>query len=125
MKNLHAVYLFVNDVKKSSSWYSKVLNIPLTIDEDKFSLIKIGSCELCFHPADDKSPVSTGGSVAYWYVENLTEAVDLFVNHGASLYRGPIEIPESDEGICQIKDPFGNVIGLQGKYNKTSYKHDN
>ena len=35
---------------------------------------------MCFHQADDKSPVSTGGSVAYWLVEDLTEALDLFVN---------------------------------------------
>ena len=116
MNKLHTVYLFVHNVKESSSWYSKVLNIPLTIDEDNFGLIKICSSEMCFHPVDDKSPVSTGGSVAYWHVEDLAEASDLFVKHGGSLYRGPIEIPESDEGICQIKDPFGNVIGLRGKY---------
>ena len=78
MKKLYAVYLFVSDVKKSSAWYSKVLNIPLTINEDKFGLIKIGQNELCFHQADDKSPVSTGGSVAYWSVENLTKVLDTF-----------------------------------------------
>ena len=116
MKKLHSVYLFVSDVKKSSAWYSKVLNTPLTIDEDKFGLIKIGSNEMCFHQADEKSPVSTGGSVAYWSVENLTDTLDLFLKHGGLLYRGPIEIPESNEGICQIKDPFGNIIGLRGKY---------
>ena len=116
MNKLHTVYLFVHDVKKSSSWYSKVLNIPLTIDEDKFGLIKIGHNEMCFHQADEKSPVSTGGSVAYWSVESLKEALDLFVKHGGSLYRGPIEIPKSNEAICQMKDPFGNIIGLREKY---------
>ncbi len=30
--------------------------------------------------------------------------------------RGPLQIPNSNLGICQIKDPFGNTIGLQGKY---------
>lgn len=108
--------MFVHNVKKSSTWYSKVLNTPLTIDTDKFGLIKIGPNELCFHLADDKSPVSTGGSVAYWSVENLKETLNLFIKHGGSLYRGPIEIPETNKGICQIKDPFGNVISLRGKY---------
>ena len=116
LDKLHTVYLFVHDVKKSSSWYSKVLNIPLTIDEEIFGLLKIGPNEMCFHQADGKSPVSTGGSVAYWSVKSLKGAMDLFVKHGASLYRGSIEIPESNEGICQMKDPFGNVIGLRGKY---------
>ncbi len=25
---------------------------------------------------------------------------------------------KTDEEFCQIKDPFGNVIGMQGKYRK-------
>ena len=94
------------------------MDIPLAIDDDNFGLIKIGENELCFHLADDKSPVTTGGSVSYWHVNDLLDVVDLFVENGGVIYRGPIEIPENDEGICQIKDPFGNVIGIQGKYRK-------
>lgn len=118
LNKLHAIYLFVDDVRKSSSWYSKVLDISLDIDENNFGLIKLGNNELCFHQEDLKSPVSTGGCVGYWHVDDLKEAMNLFVEHGGIIYRGPIEIPENDEGICQIKDPFGNVIGLQGKYRK-------
>lgn len=116
LNKLHAIYLFVDNVKDSSSWYSRVLKASLTIDEDNFGLIKIGENELCFHLADQKSPVSTGGCVGYWHVDNLIEVIDIFLKHGGITYRGPIEIPGNDEGICQIKDPFGNVIGLQGKF---------
>ena len=118
LQRLHAIYLFVDNVKKSSSWYSRVLNIPLTIDDENFGQIKLGQSELCFHQADTKSPLTTGGSVGYWQVADLLEVANLFVEHEGAIYRGPIEIPESNEGICQIKDPFGNVIGLQGKYRK-------
>ena len=118
LKKLHASYLFVENVKKSSLWYSKVLNTQLEIDEDNFGLIRIGDQELCFHQADSKSPASSGGCVGYWNVENLLAAANKFIEHGGIVYRGPIEIPESDEGICQIKDPFGNVIGLQGRCKK-------
>ena len=118
LNKLHATYLFVENVRESSLWYSKVLNTQLGIDDDNFSLIKIGDNELCFHQTDEKSPVSTGGCVGYWHVDNLLEVANTFVENGGTIYRGPIEIPENDEGICQIKDPFGNVIGLQGKYKK-------
>lgn len=118
LNRLCALYLFVDDVKKSSSWYSKVLNIPLKINENHFGLIEIGDNQLCFHREDLKSPVSTGGCVGYWRVNDLRETANLFVKHGGVIYRGPIEIPENNEGICQIKDPFGNVIGLQGEYRK-------
>jgi predicted enzyme related to lactoylglutathione lyase len=116
LKKIHAVYLFVSDIRKSSAWYSKVLGIPLSIDEENFGLINIGGSELCFHQADEKSPVSLGGSVGYWQVDDLLHTAQLFEKHDGKIYRGPISIPNLDQGICQIKDPFGNVIGLQGKY---------
>lgn len=118
LNKLHATYLFVENIRESSSWYSKVLDTQLEIDDDNFGLIRIGDNELCFHQADSKSPVSTGGCVGYWHVDNLMEVANAFVEHGGTIYRGPIEIPENDEGICQIKDPFGNVVGFQGKYRK-------
>ena len=75
---------------------------------------------MAFHQADCKSPKSTGGSVGYWLVRDLLKASELFVKNGAEIYRGPIVIPCFDQGtaqgICQIKDPFGNVFGLQGEY---------
>ena len=114
LKKLHAIYLFSDNVKKSSAWYSNVLNTPLKIDEDNFGMLEVNGYEMCFHPSDQKSPASTGGSVGYWYVDSLMKAVNHFVESGGVIYRGPIEIPHSNEGICQIKDPFGNVMGLQG-----------
>jgi hypothetical protein len=48
-------------------------------------------------------------------VDDLLHTAQLFEKHDGKIYRGPISIPNLDQGICQIKDPFGNVIGLQGK----------
>ena len=33
---------------------------------------------------------------------------------GAKLYRGPLVIGNG-EAICQMSDPFGNLLGLIGK----------
>ena len=116
LRKIDSIYLFVEKIKESSHWYSKVLKMPLEIDDDNFALIRIGECELCFHLADSKSPCTTGGSVGYWRVENLIEAAERFKVEGGIVYRGPIKIPGTTVGICQIKDPFGNAIGLQGHY---------
>jgi predicted enzyme related to lactoylglutathione lyase len=116
LKKHHATYLFVTNVRKSSAWYSKILSAPLIINEESFALIEIGDSELCFHLADTKSPVSTGGSVSYFYVDDLVNAAKVFEEEGAIIYRGPLKIDGTPEGICQIKDPFGNVIGLQGSF---------
>ncbi|TOL44982.1 glyoxalase/bleomycin resistance/dioxygenase family protein, partial [Vibrio parahaemolyticus] len=37
-----------------------------------------------------------------------------FQKLGARLYRGPMEI-EDGLSMCQVEDPFGNLIGLRGK----------
>jgi len=34
---------------------------------------------------------------------------------GASLYRGPMPI-EDGLGMCQLADPFGNLLGLRGLF---------
>lgn len=114
--SIKAVFMFVKNIKQSSAWYAEVFNLPLAIAEKNFALIKVGEVELCFHRADSKSPVSTGNSVTYWSVECLANSMKKLQEKGGSIYRGPIPIPESREGICQIKDPFGNVFGLQGAY---------
>jgi predicted enzyme related to lactoylglutathione lyase len=32
---------------------------------------------------------------------------------GGTLYRGPLDI-QDDMRMCQVKDPWGNCIGLRG-----------
>jgi len=51
-------------------------------------------------------------------VDNLQNVIDTFVKNNGLVYRGPIKLPESNEGNCQIADPYVNVIGLQGLYIK-------
>lgn len=118
LRKLQAVYIFAENVRESASWYSNVLGVSLEIDEISFALIKLGEFELCFHQADYKSPSSTGGSVGYWFVDDLLKSAEAFIKNGGKFYRGPIEIEGTREGICQIIDPYGNIIGLQGVYSK-------
>ena len=106
LNKLYTVYLFVRNVKESSSWYSKVLNIPLTINEDNFGLIKIGSNEMCFHPADDKSPVSTGGSVADWYVEDLEKHRTYLLNMVALFIEDPLKYQKVMKASVRLKTPL-------------------
>ncbi|ELV8773465.1 glyoxalase/bleomycin resistance/dioxygenase family protein, partial [Vibrio harveyi] len=49
-----------------------------------------------------------------WSVGNLCVALADFQKLGARLYRGPMEI-EDGLSMCQVEDPFGNLIGLRGK----------
>ncbi len=111
---LDFVYLFVGDIEQSKKWYAKVFGQSPTVEMDNFVEFRPGgSSALCLHPADEKSPLATGGSVGYWKVVNLAATLRHFTENGATIYRGPLKIPDGTS-ICQIKDPFGNVIGMVG-----------
>ena len=45
--------------------------------------------------------------------ECLDDALDHFKGIGAALYRGPMQI-EDNLWMCQVRDPWGNCIGLRG-----------
>jgi predicted enzyme related to lactoylglutathione lyase len=80
----------------------------------QFALIRVGSLEFCFHKADAKSPVSTGGCVAYWEVDDFDKTINDAVSIGGAIYRGPLRIHDSPRWMAQIKDPYGNVFGIEG-----------
>lgn len=54
-----------------------------------------------------------GSPVAYWSVQRLSRTRDELICAGATPHRGPLVV---DDGrtICQLRDPFGNVLGLDG-----------
>lgn len=63
--------------------------------------------------ADEKVSTGKSGSVLYWRVSDFEETLAHFLSLGAKLYRGPLNI-ESGMVMCQVEDPFGNLIGLRG-----------
>lgn len=113
LNRIRSIYLFVTDIRASVEWYAGAFTVPILSFENNFASIRLGEILLCFHQADQKSPVSTGGCVVYWQVPDIEVALTRMVNAGAQLYRGPVP-SEDGEQICQIKDPFGNVFGLEG-----------
>src|SRR5690606_17736454 len=95
-------------------WYQNVLGVSPVFDEENYVEFRPGGHSgLCLHPADEKSPQTMGGAVAYWRVTNFNQAVSHFEKHGAKIYRGPLDIGNG-ESICQMLDPVGNVIGFVG-----------
>jgi predicted enzyme related to lactoylglutathione lyase len=116
IRALDHVLMFVPSVRPAAEWYSGALKSPVSFFDENFATIVVGSAQLCFHPADAKMPSGRAGQVAYWCVDSLPAAIEHFKAAGATLYRGPLAI-ESQQGICQFADPFGNLFGLVGAFN--------
>ncbi len=114
-----ALLVHVRDWEAGFSWYREafpeatVVELPVF----EFRVLRIGSFTIEVVRSDEKVPSRKAGTVLYWAVEDLMEAIEHFRQLGAEVYRGPIKI-ENGLGICQVADPFGNLIGLRGPFNK-------
>ena len=109
-----SIVFFVKELRKAAAWYSNILNIEPYRKDNDFIGFHLAGIDLCFHRFDEKAIMQSGSQIAYWQVEDLSETVKEFVAGGASVYRRSIEIPEGGR-VAQIKDPFGNIIGVMEK----------
>lgn len=109
------IMMFVPDRRVAAEWYARLFDCPLVfLDNPEHFFVRIGACDLWFHAADEKMGPGIVGQVAYWRVESLDHAMDRAREMGAVLFRGPLD-REDGEFMCQMIDPFGNVLGLIGR----------
>lgn len=113
-----ALLVHVPDVEKGLKWYRKAFPDAVEIyhQEFDFRVLSVNGFSLEVVQADGKVGAGKSGTVLYWSVENLTRALAHFEALGAKLFRGPMEI-EDGLSMCQVEDPFGNLIGLRGSLN--------
>lgn len=113
IKGFTTIRLISNDISKSRDWYIKLFNQnPI---EDLNIFVSFNICGVCFDitTADSKNPISTGGSIGYWLVDDIDLVLKKVNEIGGELFRGPLIIEETKRKIMQIKDPFGNIIGFE------------
>lgn len=111
-----AIRIFSNDIKKSRDFYKALFNREPIEDLEFFVSFKIGG--ICFDITipDAKNPFSQGGSVSYWFVDNIEVVLAKVEQLGGKLYRGPLKVPETQRIIMQVQDPFGNIIGFEASF---------
>ena len=80
-------------------------------DQPFYVGFEIGGYELGLHPDLSEGQPGPGGSVAYWRVAAIGEALDHFLASGATLVSAAQDVGEGIK-VARVADPFGNVIGL-------------
>ncbi|ADZ93086.1 glyoxalase/bleomycin resistance/dioxygenase family protein [Marinomonas mediterranea] len=111
-----AVLIHVPDVVKGLEWYKCAFPdaVPIYHSDFDVAVLDLSGFSLEIVQADEKVGAGKNGTVIYWLVDNLSASLEHFEQLGAHLYRGPIAI-ENGLSMCQVEDPFGNLIGLRGK----------
>ena len=110
-----AIMIHVADVEAGLLWYQRAFPSAKrkSIAEPFFEYLDLDGTSIEIVLADEKVASGAAGSVAYWYVANFASALQHMQSIGATLYRGPAEI-EDGKRMCQVRDPWGNCIGLRG-----------
>jgi predicted enzyme related to lactoylglutathione lyase len=119
VRGIAQVVVFVDEPSVVASFWAEPLEVPWRL-EDGGALVELGFVELFFHPADHETTPSGeeknprgGSTVVYLAVEDCDAVRTRLLAAGCDLWRGPIEI-EAGRRICQVRDPFGTVWGLDG-----------
>ena len=108
------IMYFVPSRVEAAEWFAKLFGQDITrLENPEYFYIRIGNQDVWFHIVDAKMPAGGDGQVAYWQVEDFDADLEHAQNLGAHLYRGPLD-REDGTYMCQVKDPFGNLIGMIG-----------
>jgi len=108
---LRTVIYRVTDLDRAKAWYTAAFGVDPYFDEPFYVGFNIGGYELGLDPDTRSGKPGPGGTVAYWGVANINEAVPHFLASGASL-TSPVRDVGGDIKVATVTDPFGNEIGL-------------
>ncbi len=119
IRGVAQIVVFVEDPSAAASFWGELLAAPYR-PADSGALIELPFGEIFFHPTDDertssgevKNPWSSS-TVVYFAVDDFGAARERLIAAGCVPWRGPIEI-EGGRRICQLRDPFATVWGLDG-----------
>ena len=110
-----AILIHVPNIEQGLSWYQAAFPelVATYHPSSDFTTLDINGFSIEIVQADEKVGSGKKGTVLYWSTEDFDKSLLHFQLIGAQLYRGPMEI-EGGLTMCQVEDPFGNLIGLRG-----------
>ena len=108
---LRTVIYHAPDIEKAKDWYAAAFGVAPYFDQPFYVGFSIGGYELGLDPDPSGRKTGPGGSVAYWRVPTIDDAVRHFVTCGATLVAPAQEVGEGIK-VATVSDPFGNLIGL-------------
>jgi len=111
IKGLATVIYHVRDLDRAKAWYAAAFQQAPYFDQPFYVGFNIRGYELGLDPNPEGPQPGPGGTVAYWRVDRIDDAIRQFVTAGATLLRAAEDVGEGIE-VASVADPFGNVIGL-------------
>lgn len=101
--------VFVDRPDEAAQFWGRLLDA--TPHEDEPQLVDARYVQLFFHAADQQRNPQ-GGTVPYFAVADFDASRTEMLQAGCVAHRGPLALDDGRR-ICQIRDPFGTIWGLE------------
>jgi predicted enzyme related to lactoylglutathione lyase len=111
VKGIGTVIYHVPDLDRAKAWYAAAFGQLPYFDQPFYVGFNIGGYELGLDPDPGSGQSGAGGSVAYWRVDAIDDAVRHFVRAGGTVASTVQDVGEGIK-VAKVADPFGNIIGL-------------
>jgi predicted enzyme related to lactoylglutathione lyase len=111
LHGLRTVIYVVPDLAEAKAWYGRTFGIAPYFDEPFYVGFNVGGYELGLMPEEGDHRSGTGGTFAYWGVDDASGALARAVAGGAEVHS---DVQDVGEGIrtAIVLDPWGNAVGL-------------
>jgi predicted enzyme related to lactoylglutathione lyase len=106
---LRTVIYSAPDLARAKEWYSKMLGIEPYFDEPFYVGFNVGGYELGLDP--NGKHVGPGGSIAWWGVASIDEAMSHMASAGAEIVEAAHDVGGGIK-VGSVADPFGNIVGV-------------
>jgi predicted enzyme related to lactoylglutathione lyase len=120
LRGLTTITYSADDVAAASDWYAAVLDVEPYFRKEfggalAYVEFRIGDYSHELGILDRRyagpTPEHQGGTVAYWAVDDVQQAYDRLIEHGATPH-----LPVTEQGpgfvTASVIDPFGNPLGV-------------
>jgi predicted enzyme related to lactoylglutathione lyase len=111
VKGLATVIYHVPDIQRAKTWYANAFQQAPYFDEPFYVGFNIAGYELGLDPNQSVAASGRGGTVAYWRVPDIADAVRHFAAAGAAVVQEAQDVGGGIK-VATVSDPFGNLVGL-------------
>jgi methylmalonyl-CoA/ethylmalonyl-CoA epimerase len=121
LEHIGQIALTVTDVERAKSFYRDVLGMKFLFDAGPIAFFQCGSVRLMIGLSE--KPVSTGGTIVYFKLDDLQAAHAALVEQGVVFLQPPhliARMPDHDLWMAFLQDPDGNTLGLMSEQPRAS-----
>jgi methyltransferase (TIGR00027 family) len=111
-KSLKRIAYPVADVEIARNWYSDILNSKPLFDSPIAAIFKVGDCSLSLSKSVTHAQPAEERVATYWEVDDVDAAYKRLIESGATPVTAVKDV--LNIRIAQVRDPFGNILGLSG-----------